>query len=181
MREPPASATKVSADEGIAHLVRLQGFALVSYRLRALHSWQGNQWFRVWSLYLWWGSACVRYFNSMLQQPSSVWGPKFRRLLTGSSVCHLKIRNRIMLQYSKIKWELWSFIVNPARLIGPRLAIDAGHWSTFLILDAEMRSVLLPINSVNNVMAPRLAKSASTSKHSEILNSGTLSLPLNWH
>jgi hypothetical protein len=31
----------------IAHLVRLQGFALEGYRLQAPHSWQGNKQFRV--------------------------------------------------------------------------------------------------------------------------------------
>jgi hypothetical protein len=31
----------------IAHLVRLQGFAHVGYRLRAPHGWQGNRQFRV--------------------------------------------------------------------------------------------------------------------------------------
>jgi hypothetical protein len=33
--------------ETIAHSVRLQGSALVSYRLRAAHGWPGNQPFRV--------------------------------------------------------------------------------------------------------------------------------------
>jgi len=42
----------VKSPRNIAHLVRLQGFALVSYRLRAPHGWQGNKSFRVWSLYL---------------------------------------------------------------------------------------------------------------------------------
>jgi hypothetical protein len=31
----------------IAHSVRLQGSALVSYRIRAAHGWPGNQPFRV--------------------------------------------------------------------------------------------------------------------------------------
>jgi len=37
----------VKSPRNIAHLVRLQGFALVSYRLRAPHGWQGNKSFRV--------------------------------------------------------------------------------------------------------------------------------------
>jgi hypothetical protein len=37
----------VKSMETIAHSVRLQGSALVSYRLRAAHGWPGNQPFRV--------------------------------------------------------------------------------------------------------------------------------------
>ena len=32
--------------------------------------------------------------------------------------------------------------------------IDAGRWLTFLVLNVEMHSALLPINSVNNVSGP---------------------------
>jgi hypothetical protein len=55
-----ATKNPVKSPKTIAHSVRLQGSSLVSYRLRAAHRWQGNQSFRVWSLYLQWISAYVR-------------------------------------------------------------------------------------------------------------------------
>jgi hypothetical protein len=42
-----ATKDPVKSLHNLGHLVRLQGFAPVSSRLRASHGWQGNQPFRV--------------------------------------------------------------------------------------------------------------------------------------